>query len=94
MSLIPFYTTKFKKDIKSIKKNCSSKDTVLIKDIMHKLINQEKLDLKYKAHPLIGQYKNRMECHIKPDLLLIYKIEEKEGSILFERIGSHSELFN
>ncbi len=49
------------------------------------------LDLKYKDHKLDGNWKNRRECHIEPDWLLIYKIEGE--LIVFERTGSHSDLF-
>jgi mRNA interferase YafQ len=49
------------------------------------------LERKYKDHKLKGRFKNRRECHIEPDWLLIYKIEGE--TIFFERTGSHSELF-
>ena len=49
--------------------------------------------LKYKDHALSGNYKNYRECHIKPDLLLIYKIEKSELILYAVHIGSHSDLF-
>ena len=53
--------------------------------------NKNTLPAKYKDHDLIGNYKGFRECHIKPDLLLVYK---KEGEYLqLARLGSHSELF-
>lgn len=61
--------------------------------IMRKLIEGEKLPRKYKDHPLKGEFKNRRECHIEPDLLLIYKIDKKEKAIIFERTGSHADIF-
>jgi mRNA interferase YafQ len=42
---------------------------------------------------LIGNYGGRRECHIEPDWLLIYKIDETNKEIIFERTGSHSDLF-
>ncbi len=45
----------------------------------------------YRDHKLRGEYKNRRECHIAPDWLLIYKLES--DSIIFERTGTHSDLF-
>lgn len=58
---------------------------------MIKLINEEVLDVKYKDHPLKGEYSDFRECHIEPDWLLLYKIEN--NYIIFTRTGSHSELF-
>jgi len=47
--------------------------------------------MKYKDHNLIGNFIGRRECHIEPDWLLIYKIDE--DFIIFERTGTHSDLF-
>ena len=62
-----------------------------IKDIMSMLVNEQQLPPKNKDHNLTGNYKGRRECHIESDWLLIYKIEG--DTIIFERTGSHSELF-
>lgn len=45
----------------------------------------------YKDHPLTGEYKGKRDCHIEPDWILIYAIEEDE--LVLYRTGSHSELF-
>lgn len=87
--LIPGYQKKFKKDIKKLKKQ--GKKIEKLKTIMHSLIHEQPLDKKYLNHPLEGEYKDCMECHIEPDWLLIYMI--KKDIILFIRTGSHSELF-
>ena len=62
-----------------------------IKKVIKKLVNGDRLDVNYKDHKLIGNYKNRRECHIEPDWLLIYKITG--SAIIFERTGTHSDLF-
>ena len=62
-----------------------------IKEVLKKLVSEEQLDTCYKDHKLIGNYKNRRECHIEPDWLLIYKKIKSE--IIFERTGTHSDLF-
>ncbi len=49
------------------------------------------LDRKFRGHILIGNFKDRRECHIEPDWLLIYRIEE--SAIIFERTGTHADLF-
>ncbi|OHD08964.1 MAG: damage-inducible protein [Spirochaetes bacterium GWB1_27_13] len=88
--LKPYYTRQFNKDLDKIKKS-GQKDIEKLKFILTKLVNQEHLDHKYKDHKLIGNYKGCRECHIEPDWLLIYTIEN--DTIFFERTGSHSELF-
>ncbi len=85
----PIFTRQFEKDFKKYKRNF--KLVSKFKIISAKLINQKKLEHKHKDHKLAGEYIGRRECHISPDWLLIYKIEGEK--IIFERIGSHSELF-
>ncbi|MCH9639272.1 MAG: type II toxin-antitoxin system YafQ family toxin [Betaproteobacteria bacterium] len=41
----------------------------------------------------MGNFSERRECHIEPDWILIYKIDEENNKIIFERTGSHSDLF-
>ena len=61
-------------------------------EIVYNLLNGEELEEKYKDHQLKENLKEYRECHIKPDLLLVYKIE---GEILeLIDIGSHSYLFD
>lgn len=83
------YTNVFARDIKKAQKR--GKDMSKIKKVMTILINEKTLPRKHKEHRLIGNYASRMECHIEPDWLLIYKREEQ--SIIFERTGTHSDLF-
>lgn len=51
------------------------------------------LDSKYRDHALSGEYLGYRECHIKPDLLLIYKIKDDLLMLFLLNIGSHSDLF-
>ena len=84
-----FLTNQFQKDLKKYKR----KKQVIekLKNIINLLTNEEKLPKKHREHKLKGNYKDRSECHIEPDILLIYIIND--DNIIFERIGSHSELF-
>ena len=87
--LTPSYTNQFEKDVSLAKKR--NKKIEKLKILMIKLINEDELPIKYKDHPLVGNYAHRRECHIEPDWLLLYK---KVGSqIIFERTGTHSDLF-
>lgn len=49
------------------------------------------LDGKYVDHPLYGNWNNFRDCHIKPDLVLIYRIHET--TLQLARIGSHNDVF-
>ncbi len=87
--LLPDYTNRFKKDYKRVMKR--NYDISLIDTIINTLIHEIPLNKKYEDHPLIGNYKGCRECHIKPDWILIYQIGN--GVIVFERTGTHSDLF-
>lgn len=69
-------TKSFDKQYKKISK---SKDIVIVDEIITKLLNGEILEKKYKDHQLKGNLKDYRECHIKPNLLLLYK---KQNNIL------------
>ena len=84
-----FRTNTFKKDLKKI----SSNDKELLKRVVTKLANVEPLEKKLWDHKLTGNWKNCRECHIKPDLLLIYKIDKNRKELALVRIGKHSSLF-
>jgi mRNA interferase YafQ len=59
---------------------------------LYKLISNEDLPGKYRDHSLSGDWSGYRECHVKPDLLLIYS-KPDEDTLLLVRLGSHSELF-
>ena len=84
------YTTQFRRDLKKAQK--AQRDTETLKVVMRCLIDGQKLTEKYRDHKLIGNYRGRRECHVGPDFLLIYKLSQ--DAIVFERLGSHSELFD
>ncbi len=84
-----FTTKTFKKDFKKLSK--SDKEKLYI--VLNKVTKGLPLEEKYKDHKLIGNFLNCRECHIKPDMILIYKIEQKSQILSLIRIGSHSELF-
>jgi mRNA interferase YafQ len=87
--LQPSYTKQFEKDWKRLQKRGKSKEK--LKKVLGLLINEEQLPQSCKDHRLIGNFKGRRECHIEPDWLLIYK--NTESIIIFERTGSHADLF-
>lgn len=58
------------------------------------LASGSKLPTSFQDHKLNGEFKNFRECHIKGDLLLVYKIEKENLILILVNIGSHSKLFN
>nr|QGT50323.1 hypothetical protein Helico6505_1550 [uncultured Helicobacter sp.] len=82
-------SSKFEKQYKKL----SQKDKEKTNQLLTILLNDEPLEPKHNDHALIGNYNGYRECHIKPDLLLVYKKDKKALLLLCVRIGSHSELF-
>ena len=62
-------------------------------DIMGDLEKEVPLPLQLKEHPLHGDYAGSLECHVEPDWLLIYQIDDDIKEIYFARTGTHSDLF-
>ncbi|MBR6902993.1 MAG: type II toxin-antitoxin system YafQ family toxin [Clostridia bacterium] len=85
------FTNQFKKDIKLAKKQ--GKDIDKLFDVIGILANGEVLDEKYRDHDLSGNFRGCRECHIEPDWLLIYEIDNNVLVLVLNRVGSHSELF-
>lgn len=85
-------TTKFKKDYKKMKKQ--GKDMSLLESVIDDLLNEKVLDEKYQDHPLVGNYLGFRECHILPDWLLIYAVDNNQLILTASRTGNHSDLFN
>jgi len=87
-------STKFKKDFKrELKGRYRETLESELKTILVVLMKDETLDARYRDHDLSGNWAGYRECHIKPDLLLIYR--KLDGDILrLARLGSHSELFS
>ncbi|WP_069723528.1 type II toxin-antitoxin system YafQ family toxin [Helicobacter jaachi] len=71
----------------------SNSDKNLVDNVIDKLAQGKILEAQYKNHKLKGEYKNCEECHIKPDLLLIYKKHEDILVLVCIALGSHSDLF-
>ncbi|MDO5424198.1 MAG: type II toxin-antitoxin system YafQ family toxin [Eubacteriales bacterium] len=85
------WTTQFKKDYKlALKRHL---DIDLLDDIIRALSRGETLPEKNKDHPLSGSWAGHRECHIQPDWLLLYRIEDDVLVLTLARTGTHSDLF-
>lgn len=84
-------TSKFQKDLKRIQKR--GYNIALLTDVIKKLAVGEKLPEKNRDHSLSGTYAGCRECHVMPDWLLVYEIDNDELILYLTRTGSHSDLF-
>ena len=85
------YSAKFKKDFKTIVKR--GYDIALFEEVVMLLREEKSLPEKYCDHALKGDYMGHRECHISPDWLLIYKVENDMLTLSLTRTGTHSDLF-
>jgi len=84
-------TNRFEKSLKLCKKR--GYDLGLLKNLIDFLQDSGTVPAKYKPHKLSGNYHNLWECHIKPDWLLVWQIDETELILLLMDTGTHSDLF-
>lgn len=84
------YSTQFKKDFKKINK-LAIPDIIEVGRVISMLQRDEVLEDKHVDHPLAGNWQGFRDCHIKPDLVLIYRVNG--GVLQLARIGSHSDVF-
>ncbi|MGA2537697.1 MAG: type II toxin-antitoxin system YafQ family toxin [Terracidiphilus sp.] len=86
-------TVQFKQDYKRESKG--QHRTTLDADLftaVSLLAADKAMPARFRDHPLTGDYASHRECHLKPDLLLIYKRPDDQ-TLRLVRLGSHSELF-
>jgi mRNA interferase YafQ len=83
-------TNKFKRDYKREKKADSKLDDALV-PVLELLAADMPLSKRLRDHGLGGQLKGYRDCHVRPDLVLIYK--KSPGALALIRLGSHAELF-
>ena len=85
-------TTQFRKDYKREAKGpFRAQLDDLLTPIVRKLASDLPLEAKHHDHPLSGEWKDHRDCHIKPNLILIYR-KPKDSLLQLVRLGSHSEL--
>lgn len=87
----PQATSQFKKDLKRQVGNLERFLRVAV--VMNRVVSGERLAPELKSHKLSGQYDDCWECHVFPDLLLVWIPDTKARVVTFVRLGSPSELF-
>ena len=81
--------SQFKKDYKRCVKR--GYEIEKLHNVIQSLASEKGLEARYRDHDLLGEYKDCRECHIEPDWLLIYLLNETE--LVLVRTGTHSDLF-
>lgn len=89
--LFPVYTNGFAKDLKRAIRR--GKDPEKIKAVIDLLCSQGPLPAPLHDHPLQGNYAGFRDCHVEPDLVLIYRVVEQQLQLICVRLGTHSDLF-
>jgi len=86
------YTRQFKRDYKRESQG-QHKNTLktILPQLLAALTNDQPLAARYQDHPLTGEWKDFRDCHIRPDLILIYR-KHANNVLQLVRLGSHSEL--
>ena len=84
----------FRRDFKRIRTSPRHRDDIngLLQQVVERLSTDASLPINYRDHALTGDWCHYRECHLKPDLLLIYRKPDAE-TLRLARMGSHSELF-
>ncbi len=84
----------FKRDYKRVKATTRHRNDIdsLMSSIVNLLLADQTMPERHRDHGLSGDWANYRECHIKPDLLLIYRKPDAD-TLRLARLGSHSELF-
>ena len=89
LKIVP--SNQFKRDLKLAgKRGCKIEH---LRDVVNALAYEQKLDEKYRDHRLEGNYNGFRECHIEPDWLLVYRINQDALELFLFRTGTHSDLF-
>jgi mRNA interferase YafQ len=83
------FTNHFKKDYKGASRR--RWDIRLLDEAIRLIVDERPLPGEWRAHGLVGNYAGSRECHLRPDWLLIYQVDD--NSVVFERTGTHSDLF-
>ncbi len=85
-------TSQFRKDYKRIKKR--GYDLKKLEIVIDALLSGIPLDAKFRDHALSGNLSRYRECHIQPDWLLMYRIENERLILVVNRTGTHADLFD
>ena len=85
------FTKVFRRQYKLMKKR--GKNIAKLREVIDLIVNEQPLPPERENHPLHGEWKGSLECHIQGDWVLIYEIDHTARTVTFHRTGSHADLF-
>ena len=92
MKYIVHQSSRFKKSLKRVKQ-LPGFNVEQLKTIIRMLSSGEVIPSEFRDHKLVGNMKDFRECHLAPDVLLIYQIDEDILVLTLVNVGNHSQLF-
>jgi len=85
------FTKVFKKQYKLMKRR--GWDVGKLREVIDMIVEEKPLPPERRNHPLQGEWKDSLECHVQGDWVLVYEIDREARTVTFQRTGSHSDLF-
>ncbi len=83
-------TSRYEKDRKRVRKR--GKDMERLVAVVDQLRNRRRLAVRHRDHALTGEWQGWRDCHIEPDWLLIYRVDESAGQLVLGRTGTHADV--
>lgn len=82
-------SSRFRRDLKRMRRR--GKDLSKLYEVVERLARNEEIGERHRVHPLVGNWRSFWDCHIEPDWLLIYRVQD--DAVELYRTGSHADLF-
>jgi mRNA interferase YafQ len=89
--LIVVTTSRYERDAKRIRKRGAEMSRLVA--VVDALRRRQPLAVRHRDHPLKGEWKGWRDCHVEPDWVLVYRVDEEKGELILGRTGSHADLF-
>lgn len=86
-----FFSSRFKRDAKRFRHDARATEALGV--FIAAMTSEIPLDPRLRDHALVGNLKGYRECHLLPDVLLVYEVDLAIGAVTLARIGTHAELF-
>lgn len=85
-------TTQFRRDFRRVAKGRHGRGLKgVLTEVVERLVQDSPLPVRLRDHALVGDWADHRDCHLRPDLVLIYRLVGSDTLVLV-RLGSHSEL--
>lgn len=82
-------TKRFERDLRRCRRR--NKDLEKLWFVVDRLLSGEPLEPRHRAHRLSGEWSRSRECHLEPDWLLVWHVDD--NALILTRTGTHSDLF-